>query len=239
MTGNELSIILQNNIICVDLTVNNDNLSPQTNKKYSDLTINNKDTMIVSKTSHCGLTRNNVNKNTSVNMSCTGVLNYPQQKSNFDSLLLFCKYAIIQSNAPYIFMVKKDIPQINSKNCDDLGIWRSKSLGWKCEQCYKVFQSRAVAIWEVIHRRRNLFKKALQCLSKPYLSEEDVGTLISFIKTSKSNLTADGNWLVKCAHSMSDYYSHSKMMICGRRSKRIMDVIQTFLNYLLEVYMFF
>ena len=72
-------------------------------------------------------------------------------------LNLFCKYATINSNASYEIKFKREVPQVVSKSCDDMGIWRGQALGWKCKYCYKLFQTQCAIICRVIDRRSKLF----------------------------------------------------------------------------------
>ena len=76
------------------------------------------------------------------NKSCAGVFNFPQKLLNCDNITLYCKYAVVKNDAPYAVAYKNKVPQIISKQCNDIGIWRGVSLGWKCNDCYSLFQKK-------------------------------------------------------------------------------------------------
>ena len=132
--------------------------------------------------------------------------------ANSNKLTLFCKYAVINSNAQYNIAFTNKVPQRISNGCDDVGIWRGGSFGWKCVCCYDVFQRKCHITRRIVDKRSKLFKKVLQCINKPYIVDDDIDSLISFSRTPKLTLTEDGKWLVQRAKSMSEYYHHSKKM---------------------------
>ena len=93
------------------------------------------------------------------NRSCAGVFNFPQKLSNCDKLTLYCKYTSVDSNARYDVAYKNKVPQIISKQCDDIGIWRGDSLEWKCNECYSFFQKMHALTKRMVDKRNKLFKK--------------------------------------------------------------------------------
>ena len=72
------------------------------------------------------------------------------------------------------------------------------------------FQKKFGAIKRVIIKRSEIFKRALQCISKPCLVEDDSEVLIGFTILPLHTSTEDGKWLLRYDNSMSDNYKNSK-----------------------------
>ena len=129
----------------LDLTCN------ENNTNYTALTLRNAE--------------NSETKESCSNKPCAGVLNCPQRVSNFDILTLFCKYAAIKSNALYIISHNNKVPQVISKECNDVGIWRVSSFEWKCDECYNLFQDKCSVIKRMMTKRSKLLKTYFNLLA--------------------------------------------------------------------------
>ena len=81
------------------------------------------------------------------------------------SLLFFCKHTAIKSNAPCVISHNKKVPQVISKEFNDVGIWYGSSFGCKCDDYCTLFQEKSGLIKRVITKRKKIQQKYFNILT--------------------------------------------------------------------------